>query len=229
MAGVDEIYREEFRTRVMAGRPRSILEVGCGSGAFLRSMKGGVNRLVGVDPDAEAIEALKAENFEVLQGAAEQLPFQDHEFDVVVFSFTPHHVSDWAKSLQEAMRVARHSIEILDVWFDDGVPDQRVAHAFDRWSKEIDRRNGKVHNDTLPPGALVAPLLGVSGLTYDYMCRRVSSAWALADVEVTGRSSLSSVGNDAALAQGFEQIIEDAKRYGISEEGCVQMTIELGR
>ena len=230
MAGVEDIYRDEFRARVLAGRPRSLLEVGCGSGTFLRSLKGGIDRLAGIDPNPDDVEALRAEGFEVVLGKAEALPFQNGEFDVVVFSFTPHHMSDWSLALKEAMRVARHSIEILDVWYDDGVADQRVAHDFDRWCKEIDRRAEKmVHNDTLPPGALLQPIIDRRGLTYDYVCRRVSSMCNVDEILSTGRARLAEAGDDATLKQGFEQIIEDARRHGMSEAGCVQMTIELGR
>jgi SAM-dependent methyltransferase len=229
MAGVEDIYRDEFLARVLAGRPRSLLEVGSGSGTFLRSLKGGIDRVAGIDPNADNVEAVRAEGFEVVLGKAEALPFQNGEFDVVVFSFTPHHMSDWTLALKEAMRVARHSIEILDVWYDDGVPDQRVAHDFDRWCKEIDRRSGMVHNDTLPPGALLQPIIEGRGLTYDYVCRRVSAMCNLDEILSTGEAQLAMVGDDAVLKKGFEQIVEDARRYGMSEEGCVQMTIELGR
>ncbi len=229
MAGVEDIYRDEFRARVLAGRPRSLLEVGSGSGIFLRSLKGGIDRLAGIDPNADDVETLRAEGFEVVVGKAEALPFQDGEFDVVVFSFTPHHIGDWSVALKEAMRVARHSIEILEVWYDEGIADQRVAHAYDRWCKEIDRHKGMVHNDTLSPGALLQPIIERRGLTYDYVCRRVSSMCNVDEIEATGRSRLAKAGDDAASKKSFEQIIADARRHGMSEEGCVQMTIELGR
>jgi SAM-dependent methyltransferase len=229
MSDVDEIYRAEFRARVMGGRPRSVLEVGAGSGTFLRSVRNDVNRLVGLDPDAEAVDVLQAEGFEAIVGSAESLPYQEGEFDVVVFSYVPHHCGDWNKALSEAMRVARHSVEILDVWFDVGVPDQRVAHAFDRWCKEIDRRGGMVHNDTMTPGLLLEPVLSVPGLTYDYVCRRVQALWALDQVEKKGRSHLGMAGGDQKLAAGLTQILADARRHGLSEEGCVQMTIEISR
>lgn len=228
MADLYDIYRAEFRERVLGGRPRSILEVGAGSGTFMRSVRDDVIRLAGLDPDREAVDALHAEGFEAMLGSAEKLPFQDGEFDVVVFSFAPHHCSDWAQALREAMRVARHSVEILDVWFDVDVPDQRVAHAFDRWCKEIDRRGGMVHNDTMTAGLLIEPLLGTPGLTYDYVCRRVQAMQDLAEVEDTGRSKLALVGGDPKLAEGLTQILADARRHGISDEGCVQMTIEVG-
>lgn len=229
MSNVDEIYRAEFRARVMGGRPRSVLEVGAGGGSFLRSVRNDVNRFVGLDPNAEDIETLQAEGFEAIVGSAEKLPFQEGEFDVVVFSYVPHHCSDWNRALNEAMRVARHSVEILDVWFDDGVPDQRVAHAFDRWCKEIDRRGGMVHNDTMTSGLLLEPVLSVPGLTYDYVCRRVQSLWALGEVEEKARSYLAMAGGDQKLAEGLTQILADARRHGLSEEGCVQMTIEINR
>jgi SAM-dependent methyltransferase len=229
MSDVDEIYRAEFRARVMGGRPRSVLEIGAGSGKFLKSVRNDVNRLVGLDPDAEAVDVLQAEGLEAIVGSAESLPYQEGEFDVVAFSYVPHHCSDWNKALSEAMRVARHSVEILDVWFDVSVPDQRVAHDFDRWCKEIDRRGGMVHNDTMTPGLLLAPVLSVPGLTYDYVCRRVQALWALDEVEAKGRSYLEMVGGDAKLAEGLTQILADARRHGLSEEGCMQMTIEINR
>lgn len=228
MAGVEELYREEFKRRVLAGRPRSVLEVGAGSGTFLHSVKPDINRLVGLDPDADAVQALQATGFEAVLGSAEHLPFQDREFDVVVFSYAPHHVNDWRAALKEAMRVARHSIEILDVWYDETVPDQRVARAFDRWLKSIDRLGGMVHNDTFSPGALIEPLLDVPSVTYDYVCRRVSAQVSVNDIEEMARSKIAGAATDAARTAGFEQIIADAKRFGMSEEGCIQMTIEVG-
>jgi SAM-dependent methyltransferase len=229
MADIFDNYRDEFRARVLGGRPRSILEVGCGDGAFLETVKGEVGRLVGLDPSADAVEKLRAEGFEAVEGAAERLPFADGEFDVVVFSFTPHHVGDWNAALNEAMRVARHSIEILDVWYDDTVADQRTAHDYDRWLKSIDRRTGMVHHDTLSPAALLAPVIGRRDVTYDYACRRIAEPQNIEETLETARTYLAKVDNDPALARAFEGIIAAARRDGMTDEGCIQMTIELRR
>lgn len=91
MADIYDDYRDEFRRRVLAGRPRSILEVGAGDGAFLRTVKGHVDRLTGLDPSADNVAALKMGGFEAVEGTAERLPFANDEFDIIVFSFTPHH------------------------------------------------------------------------------------------------------------------------------------------
>lgn len=229
MAGVSDIYRDEFRDRVVGGRPRALLEVGSGDGAFLKTVKGEVPRLCGLDPSADNLAALRAQGFEAVQGTAERLPFADGEFDVVAFSFTPHHLADWGTALNEALRVARHSIEILDVWYDETIADQRSALALDRWLKAIDRRGGMVHMDTLTPGALLAPVAGRRDVTYDYLCRRVAEPANIDETMRLGSEYLARVGGDAALAREFDQIIAAAHRDGMTDEGAILMTIEKRR
>lgn len=229
MADVDDDYRDEFRKRVLGGRPRSILEVGAGDGAFLQTVAGQVDRLTGLDPDPANVSRLKMEGFEAVEGAAERLPFADGEFDVVVFSFTPHHVSDWNAALTEALRVARNGVEILDVWYDETIADQRTTLALDRWYKMIDRRTGMVHNDTLPPGVMLAPVITRHDVTYDYACRRIASPLNIGETMEHGREKLAKVDNDPALAREFDEIIAAGHRDGMSEEGAIMMTIEKRR
>jgi len=227
VADVFDIYRDEFRSRVLGGRPRSTLEVGSGNGAFLKTVAGEVGRLVGLDPDADAVSNLKLEGFEAALGSAERLPFKDSEFDVVVFSFAPHHIADWATALCEALRVARHSVEILDVWYDDTVADQRTALDYDRWLKAIDRRGGMVHLDTLSPGELLAPVIARRDVTFDYVCRRIADAQNIEETMKLGAEYLAKVDNDPALKRAFDEIVARAHRDGMSNEGCIQMTIEM--
>jgi SAM-dependent methyltransferase len=229
MADVYDDYRDEFRARVLGGRPRSILEVGAGDGAFLKTVAGQVSRLTGLDPDPGNVANLKLEGFEAVEGVAERLPFADGEFDIVVFSFTPHHVSDWNAALSEAMRVARNGVEILDVWYDESIADQRTAATLDRWYKTIDRRTGMVHNEVLSPGALLAPVIARRDVTYDYACRRIASALDIAETLEHGRAKLAKVDNDAALAREFDEIIAAARRDGMTDEGAILMTIEKRR
>jgi SAM-dependent methyltransferase len=229
MSEVYDIYRDEFRERVLGGRPRSILEVGSGDGTFLRSVKGEVMRLTGLDPSEDHVAALRADGFEAIEGSAEKLPFAEGEFDVVVFSFTPHHVSDWNAALSEALRVARHSVEILDVWYDDSIADQRTTHTLDRWLKTIDRKGGMVHNDTLSPGDLLAPVIARREAAFDYVCRRIAAACSIEETLELGRTYLSKVDNDAALTREFDEIIAAARRHGMTDEGAILMTIEKRR
>jgi SAM-dependent methyltransferase len=229
MTDVYDDYRDEFRKRVLAGRPRSILEVGAGDGAFLRTVAGKVDRLAGLDPDPMNVANLKMEGFEAVEGVAERLPFADGEFDIVVFSFTPHHTRDWSAALNEAMRVARNGVEILDVWYDESIADQRTTLALDRWYKTIDRRTGMVHNDCLTPGALLQPVIARRDITFDYACRRIASSLDIAETREHGRAKLAKVDNDPALARAFEDIIAAGHSDGMTDEGAILMTIEKRR
>jgi SAM-dependent methyltransferase len=225
----DDIYRDEFRARVLSGRPRSILEVGAGDGAFLRTVVGEAGRLTGLDPSADNVAQIRMAGFEAVEGVAERLPFQDGAFDVVVFSYTPHHVRDWTAALHEALRVARNGIEILDVWYDETIADQRSTQAYDRWCKTIDRRTGMVHNDTLPPGTMIAPVATWRDITYDYVCRRVAAAANIDETIAYAQAQLAKVQNDAALAREFDDILAAARRDGMTDEGAIMMTIEKRR
>ena len=229
MTDVYDDYRDEFRKRVLAGRPRTILEVGAGDGAFLRTVAGQVDRLAGLDPDAMNVANLKMEGFEAVEGVAERLPFADAEFDIVVFSFTPHHTSDWNTALNEAMRVARNGVEILDVWYDETFADQRASAALDRWYKTIDRQAGMVHGGFMSPGQLLAPVIARPDITFDYACRRIASSLDIAETREHGRMKLAKVDNEPALARAFEEIIGAGRRDGMSDEGAILMTIEKRR
>ena len=229
MSDILDNYRDEFRVRVLGGRPRSILEIGAGNGAFLKSVAGEASKLTGLDPNDEHVSALQAEGFDAVKGTGEALPYADGEFDVVVFSFTPHHMSNWDAALSEAVRVARHSVEILDTWYDDTIADQRTAHEFSRWVKAIDRRSGMVNNDAMTPGELLAPVVTRRDVTYDYVCRRIACPTSIEETLKQGQAYLAKSGNDPELATKFEAIIAAARRDGMSEAGCVQMTIEMRR
>jgi SAM-dependent methyltransferase len=229
MPDIFDIYRDEFRARVLGGRPRAILEVGSGDGAFLKTVQGEAGRLCGLDPSADSVAKLKGDGFEAVQGSAETLPFQDGEFDVVAFSFTPHHIADWAAALNEAMRVSRNGVEIMDVWYDDTIADQRTAHDFDRWLKTIDRRTGMVHLDTLSPAEIVAPVAARRDVTYDYVCRRIAAPQSIEETMKLGAECLAKVGGDAELKRAFDDIVARAHRDGMTDEGCIQMTIEKRR
>ena len=122
--------------------------------------------------------------------------------------------------------MARHSVEILDVWYDDSFADQRTSHALDRWLKAIDRRGGMVHNDILSAGELLAPVLVLRGATYDYACRRIASPVSIEEMMTLGRRYLAKIDNDPASAQQFDDIIASAHRDGMTDEGAILMTIE---
>jgi SAM-dependent methyltransferase len=94
-----------------------ILEVGCAAGAFLRYLKQNVlniERVVGVDPDTEALSHARTES--VVCGSALDLPFPDASFDNVIMVSVLHHLvgrkisecrRNWERAVSEAERVCR--------------------------------------------------------------------------------------------------------------------------
>lgn len=91
-----------------------VLEIGAGTGAVSRYLASlpGIGEVVGLDPSpvfvgrAEALgEGIAKLRF--VQGSAHDLPFADHEFDVVVFHTTLCHLSDPGNALLQAFRVLK--------------------------------------------------------------------------------------------------------------------------
>lgn len=90
----------------------SFLDVGCGSGHNLQLARNEKNCIVkGVDaePGSHGVGRFskQLENNSIQQAFAEDLPFNDKEFDVVFCSHVLEHVNDEAKSLQEINRVLK--------------------------------------------------------------------------------------------------------------------------
>lgn len=76
-------------------RGKEVLDLGCGDGRFALALAPLALRVEGLDPDAEAIaEARKVarrsgrRNMRFRVGAAQQLPYRDAAFDVVILSWT---------------------------------------------------------------------------------------------------------------------------------------------
>jgi len=91
--------------------PKCILDVGCGTGRFLRaaSILWPQAQLLGVDPAEQMVlEAARLNpqaNFKV--GFAESLPFPDESADIIVSSLSFHHWENHQKGIHEIARVLR--------------------------------------------------------------------------------------------------------------------------
>jgi ubiquinone/menaquinone biosynthesis C-methylase UbiE len=91
-----------------------VLEVGCGAGHVLEQFRGA--RRTGVDLSEGMIRRARArlgEDTRLLRASADQLPFDDGKFDIVVCTEVLEHVPDPAAVIAELTRVA--------------VPDGRVV------------------------------------------------------------------------------------------------------
>jgi ubiquinone/menaquinone biosynthesis C-methylase UbiE len=107
-------WRPGLVDAVMDGHPRSVLEVGCGTGTLTVALEQAApdTRLVGVDGDPEALgiargKAAPGSSIEWVEGLAQELPFADGEFERVVTSLVIHHLVPESKrrALIEMRRV----------------------------------------------------------------------------------------------------------------------------
>jgi ubiquinone/menaquinone biosynthesis C-methylase UbiE len=76
-------------------RRKRVIDVGCGDGRMALGCAPYASEVEGVDPDPEAIRlarvrarALGAANAHFRVGVAQELPFPDEHFDVVILSWT---------------------------------------------------------------------------------------------------------------------------------------------
>jgi 2-polyprenyl-3-methyl-5-hydroxy-6-metoxy-1,4-benzoquinol methylase len=93
---------------------RDVLDVGCGEGALARRLAGSGARVTGIDPLAQALENARAAGAETqalryVEGVAQELPFAEQSFDVLIFFNSLHHipVESMGPALREAARVLR--------------------------------------------------------------------------------------------------------------------------
>lgn len=90
-----------------------ILDVGAGTGAKLQIFQT-VGQATGVEISPKAIEFCGKRGLRnVIQGSAEQLPFPDKSYDLIVYSDILEHLPDPVQALREGGRVLRDSGKII--------------------------------------------------------------------------------------------------------------------
>ena len=119
-----------------------VLEVGCGTGYWLRSFGGAGIHVTGLDASAQMLAYAKtqAPRTALAQGSAERLPWASESFDRVFCVNAFHHFQDKIAFLIEAMRVLRPGGLIMTVGLDPhvGVDQWYIYEYFDN-VLEIDR------------------------------------------------------------------------------------------
>jgi ubiquinone/menaquinone biosynthesis C-methylase UbiE len=110
--GYNELHKEEQLKKVKIiikelniKRTEKILDVGCGTAFYSNLLK----NYTGVDPSKGMLKQSKAN---VIQASAENLPFKDNEFDVVISITAAQNFKDLKKATKEIKRVAKKKIAI---------------------------------------------------------------------------------------------------------------------
>ena len=84
-----------------------MLDVGCGLGTYIRKLHAFSSEVYGVDVDAEKVAQAQQTLPNVYLAPAEQLPFDDNFFDVVLLHEVLEHVRDDRQAVREACRVLK--------------------------------------------------------------------------------------------------------------------------
>lgn len=100
---------KELQRKWKASPESKILEIGCGTGAYLQSLVEATGcQGWGIDPSREMIRRAQADtNTHYLEGKAEGLPFRDGSFHLVFSVNVVHFVPDTLAYLREAHRVLK--------------------------------------------------------------------------------------------------------------------------
>jgi SAM-dependent methyltransferase len=108
------------------GPAKTVLNVGAGAGSYEPAGR----QVTAIEPSMEMIRQRRVPAASVIQGHAEDLPFDDKCFDASMAILTVHHWTDKEKGLREMRRVTRGRIVILTYdprfrgyWLADYIPE----------------------------------------------------------------------------------------------------------
>ncbi len=92
-----------------------LLDVGCGSGLYLQIFRREGLYVTGLDPSVAMLDRARTYlggGVDLFPGEAEELPFEDNEFDIVILVMVLEHAVNPGTVLAEAFRVARSRVFI---------------------------------------------------------------------------------------------------------------------
>ena len=121
--GYDELHSEEQLKKIhllkqhLEVRPTDLLlDVGCGTGISTECWD---CRKIGIDPSLGLLKQKKAKEGFYLQARAENIPFKDNTFDVVVSVTAIQNFDDFRKGLDEIKReFAERNLSIVETFSD---------------------------------------------------------------------------------------------------------------
>jgi ubiquinone/menaquinone biosynthesis C-methylase UbiE len=95
---------------------KNLLDIGTGTGIFAEAFVKHKIQVTGIDPNIELLEIAKSivPEAQFQKGIAENIPFPDDSFDLVILIHVLHETDNMFKAISEAKRVARKRVVILE-------------------------------------------------------------------------------------------------------------------
>lgn len=105
-------YTEMPATLKLLGniKGKKILDLGCGSGLYIKKLLKGGGNVKGIDLSPELIKIAKKENPKIefkVGSISKKLPYKTGEFDIVLGALVMHYVDNWNPALKEIKRVLK--------------------------------------------------------------------------------------------------------------------------
>ncbi|HLP90847.1 MAG TPA: bifunctional 2-polyprenyl-6-hydroxyphenol methylase/3-demethylubiquinol 3-O-methyltransferase UbiG [Nostocaceae cyanobacterium] len=149
-------YRFDFFSQnIPTWQNLQVLDVGCGGGLACEFLARQGANVSGIDLSLNSIQIAKEHanknqlNINYQQGMAEELPFDDWQFDVVICFDVLEHVDDWKKAITEIYRVLKPDglflfdtinrtlkSQLIMIWLLEDIL-QHIPKGFHDWHKFI--------------------------------------------------------------------------------------------
>ena len=141
--------RIETRIWAVLGTARTVVNIGAGAGGYEPTDR----QVTAVEPSGEMISQRPASDATVIQGYAEDLPFEDNSFDAAMASLTVHHWSDQQRGINEMRRVSRgpvilftHDPDFRSFWLTEYFPELNTLDDgqmpplsdYERWLGDVE-------------------------------------------------------------------------------------------
>jgi SAM-dependent methyltransferase len=209
--------RIEARIGRALGSARTVLNIGAGTGSYEPADR----QVTALEPSMEMIRQRPAGAAPVVQGRAEDLPFDDDSFDASMAILTVHHWSDQAKGLREMRRVTRGPVVVLSYdsagpgfWLADYIPellalDEAQMPAMGDYEESLGRV--KISPVPIPHDCVDGFLCAYWRRPAAYLDPRIRAAisvfWALGDVSEALRRLEADLDNGAWAAR-YAQLLD---------------------
>lgn len=128
---------------------KAAVDLGCGTGELLSSLKEKADSVIGVDSSPKMLDIARKrlkdikEGFELRLGEMEHLPLRDEEVDLAVINMVLHHMPSPAVGIEEVHRILKPYGVVILVDFDKHQNESLRNTYGDRWlgfkKKEIEK------------------------------------------------------------------------------------------
>ena len=142
--GIDQSWRKKVVKSVQNSRPETILDIATGTGDLAIAMAKATNaKITGFDLSAGMLEVgrkkVNEENLqnriEMIQGDAENMPFEDNSFDVITVAFGVRNFENLGKGLDDIYRVLKPGGKFIILEFSqpEAVPMKQLYTFYSRY------------------------------------------------------------------------------------------------